>query len=146
MPIISFTPADALQTTMAEAGNYNAVISQIEGPKQSQSQKSLNFFVTFRVTDGPLAGKEFTICLNSGMNNASILGGMQFMPANAFLQIEAAILNKKVEPVARPDFDTDTLINKPLTLGIAVSTDEGKLLNVINSFLPYGSTQGAVPF
>lgn len=146
MPVISFTAADALQTSLAEQGNYNAILSKIDGPKASQSQKSVSFYVDIRITEGPLAGKEITICLNSGVRNASILGGMQFLPQATFLQIEAAILNKKVEPVPRPDFDTDTLLNKPLAISLGVGTDEGKLMNIVNCFLPYGSVQGAVPF
>jgi hypothetical protein len=146
MPIISFTAGDALQTTTVDAGIYPMEISEIDGPKASKSGNSVNFFVTMRIADGKYAGKEFTICFCSGVSQASVLGGMQFVPQSTFLQIEAAIQNRKVEPVARPDFDTDSLLHQPFDGQIAVSTEDGKLINTITGYLPAGSGKSAPSF
>jgi hypothetical protein len=142
MPIIQFTAADALQTAMVDAGIYPMQITEIDGPKTSKSEKSINFFTTFRIVDGSFAGKEFTICFNSAVNQASVLGTMQFVPLSTFLQIEAAVKKQKIQVAARPDFDTDALLNQTIDVQVAVDTVDGKLVNTLVGFLPAGSPKG----
>lgn len=139
MPVISFTPADALQTVTVPAATYGAELVKIEGPKPSSSGKSVSFFVDMQITqEGKFKGKEFTIALNSETSNASLLGTMQFFPQSTFLEIDGAIQNKPVEPL-NVDLDTDELLHKPLDIIVGVATVEGKLINIINGFLPAGS-------
>lgn len=139
MPVLSFTPADALSTVVVENGTYTATIVKIEGPKASQSGKSNNMFFTFQIVqEGKYKGKELDIIINSEMDSASVLGSACFFPQAVILQIDAAIKNKKVE-IANTSIDTDDLMDKPLDIVVAVSTVEGKLINVVNNFLPAGS-------
>lgn len=145
MAIIQFTAGDALQTVMAEAGNYPMIIPEIDGPKASSSQKSVSYYVKFVVTEGPLQGKEWTVAFNSGTKNQSVLNGMQYVPQSTFLALDAAINGTKVEPVAKA-LDTDSLLNKPFTGIVAVQTDEGKLVNVITGFLKSGAAAAGTPF
>ena len=146
MPIISFTPADALAGIMLEVGNYPAEIVEIDGPKQSASQKSVGFWTKFHLTVGPLKGKELLVVYNSGTRNTSLLGDLQFSPISDFLRIEAAILKKKIEVIARPDFDTDKLLHKPLTLVIGVAPkDDGSLGQIVNGYLPINLSAARQP-
>lgn len=148
MPIIDFTPADALQTVTMDAGIYPAVISKIDGPKASASQKSVTFWVDVRLNEGRYAGKELRLAFNSGTKDNSMLGTQQFVPQAMFLQVEAAQNGTKVEPIARPGFDTDTLINKPfcVQIGVTPNADGGGLLNQILGFLPVGADKISNPF
>jgi hypothetical protein len=137
MSIIHFTPADALQTTVVEAGVYPSEISKIEGPKASSSGKSTNYFVDVRITEGRYKGKEATIAFSSGSNGASLLGTMQWFPTSGLLLVDAAINNKKVEPVDY-NLDTDVLLSKPLETQWTVQTVEGILVNAVVAFFPTG--------
>ena len=146
MPVISFTPGDALQTVVVEAGIYLAEIIKIDGPKPSSSGKSVSYFTDFRITSPPkYKGKELTIVLNSETNSVSQLGSMQFFPQSMFLAIDAAINNKKIEAVDQA-LDTDNLLHKPLDIVVGVVTVEGRLINCINNFMPAGSGQSVTPF
>ena len=145
MAVIQFTPADALQTTLVEAGVYPSKISKIEGPKASSSGKSNNYFVNIQITDGKYKGKERTIVMNSETNSPSLLGEMQFYPDSFFLTLEAAIKNKKVEAIAQA-LDTDTLIDQPFDAQWAVATVEGRLINTIVAFYPAGYAAKAPAF
>jgi hypothetical protein len=146
MPIISFTPADALAGIMLEAGNYPAEIVEIDGPRNSSTQKSVGFWTKFHLTEGAFKGKELRICYNTGTTSNSLLGDMQFAPHSDLLKVEAAIKKTKVEVVARPDFNTDFLLHKPLVLAIGVSPkDDGSLGQFISGYLPAG-TSNKIPF
>lgn len=138
MPVLSFTPADALQTVLVEPGTYTAEISLID-TKASKSAKSVNYFTDIQIVqDGKYKSKELRITLNTETTQASLLGTMQFFPDNTFLIIDAAIRNAKVEAVNK-QLDTDDLLHKPFDVVIGVATVDGILINTINGFLPAGS-------
>ena len=145
MAVINFTAADALQTVVVEVGVYPSQIVKIEGPKASSSGKSVNYFVDVAITDGKYKGKERTIVFNSESNNASLLGEMQFYPQAYFLQVDAAINNKKVEAKDYP-LDTDTLVNAPFEAKWGVATVDGRLINTIDAFYPVGYSASAPAF
>lgn len=137
MAVINFTPADALHTTVVPAGIYPSQIVKIDGPRPSKSGKSVGFYVDIQITDGPYNGKEKTIAFNSEMDSYSLLGDMQFYPQSSLLLIDAAINNKKVEPVNYA-LDTDDLVMKPFDAQWGVETVEGRLINTILNFYPEG--------
>jgi hypothetical protein len=136
MAVLSFTPADAMQTILVEAGTYPSIISKIEGPKAAKSGKSNNIIVTVQIADGKYKGKEKDIMLNSEFDTMQDMdNGMRFYPFNTILEIEAAVNNHKVEPVMK-NIDTDELVNRPVATNWSVVTIGGKLENVINAFRP----------
>jgi hypothetical protein len=147
MPIISWSAGDVLQSKTAPANTYPVVLAKFDGPKASSSGKGINLFLTFRVIDGDWANKEFTIALSSGVNNGSVLGGLQFVPMGATMaQIAAAIKGNAQVEVNSGSADLDEMLNQSLDLNIGVETIDGKLVNVINSFLPAGSANRPTPF
>ena len=148
MAIIDFTAGDALQTVLPDAGIYPAIAEKIDGPKASGSGKSISFFSVIRITEGKYIGKEFKPVFNSGTSENSMLGSMQYMPQSMLLQLEAAQNGTKVEPVARPGFDTDNLLNKPFCIQIAIQPNKegGNLLAQIVAFLPQGADKVQSPF
>lgn len=145
MSIISFKAADVLATKVAEAGNYKMVCTKIEGPHASTSRKSVSYFADFKFTEGDLMGKELKIAFNSNTNSVSLLGGVQYMPMRAMLALDAAVHNVPLEPVDRPDFDTEDLVDKPFTGVVTVDTTEGVLGNLIAAFYPE-NYDGGTPF
>lgn len=145
MPIINFTPADALQTTVVEEGIYPCVISRIEGPNKSSSGKSFSYVVDIQITDGKYKGKERTIMFNTETKSASILGDMQFYPDAYFLVVDAAIRNAKVEAVNK-SLDTDDLLDKPFDCQWGIHLAEGRPINVILNFYPSGYAASAPAF
>jgi hypothetical protein len=154
MPIISFTAADALSGVLLEAGKYPAEIIGIDGPRRSNSQKSVSFFTTFRITTGQFSGKELRVAYNTETSSSGLLGDLQFSPASDFLKIEAAIKQARVEVKERPNFDTDELLHKPLTLIVGVAPKpDGGLGQFINGYLPPmpadqtgNISDGSIPF
>lgn len=146
MAVIQFTQADVLRGKLLEAGNYPAEITVIDGPKTSASKKSVTFYTTFRITEGPFEGKELGVAYNTGTSNSSILGDKQFSPHTDLLKVEAAIKNQTISPGSRPDFDTDELLHKSLVLIVAVSPNEtGGLCQFISGYLPAGENND-IPF
>lgn len=134
MPVIHFTPADALQTKVVEPKIYTCEITKFEGPKKSSSGKSYHYFVDIAIVeDGPYKGKTRTIVFNSETSSPSLLGEMQFYPNSYMLELDAAIQGKDVEAVDQ-DLDTDNLLHAPFDAGWGTATVEGRLINVINSF------------
>lgn len=145
MPVIHFTPADALQTKVVEANIYPSEVSSIDGPKKSGSGKSNNYFVDISITEGPYKGKTRTIVFNTETKSPSLLGEAQFYPDCYFLELDAAINGTKVEAIDK-DLDTDTLLHKPLDVAWGVATVEGRLINIIVSFHPKGYGAAAPAF
>jgi len=136
MAVIQFTPADALQTTIVEAGNYPCVITSIT-TKPSSSQKSVHHIAEFQITDGKYKGKERTVFFNSEANDLFAPGGMLMLPQASLLDVDAAIRNIKKEP-SFVNLDTDDLIGKPFECQWTVATFEGRLYNHIVNFFPSG--------
>jgi len=141
MAVIRFTPADALQTTVVENGVYPSIVSKIEGPKASTSGKSNNYWLDIQITDGKYKGKEKTVCFNTEMRSASLMGDMPIFPDSQFLVLDSAISGRVIEAVDY-QIDTDTLVNKPFDCQWTVETVEGRLVNNIVNFFKagYGST------
>jgi hypothetical protein len=147
MPIIHFTDADLLKAKVLEKGVYPMIISEIEGPKASKSGKSVNFFVTFRITNGPTMGKELQVLFGTEVNNNSVMGNMQMVPHVEFRKIQAAITGLPLDTIGN-DIDTDALINKPFDGSVDVVTSEGNLVNTIIGYFPSGkgAAATALPF
>lgn len=145
MSIIRFTPADALQTRVIEAGVYPCQVTKIEGPKASKSGKSNSYFVDFQVTEGKYKGKEKTIVFNTETSSPSLLGDMKFFPVGYLLQVDAAANGRDIEAVDY-ELDTDNLLFHPLDVQWIVVTVEGALANDIVGFLPPGAGANAPSF
>ena len=145
MAVIRFTAADALQTTTVPADIYPSEITQITGPTKSGSGKSTHFFVDIAITDGRFKGKTRTVIFNSGTNNISMLGDMQFFPQAYFLIVDSAITGREVKP-EEFDLDTEALVHKPFDAAWGVMTVDGHIVNVINSFHPAGYKSSAPAF
>ncbi len=146
MAVLSFTAGDALLTLTVEAGIYLADFAKIEGPKPSTSGKSVSYVGTLRIlSSGKFKGKEIDVMFNTGTKSASLLGTMNFFPAASFIEIDAAISNKKVDAVDM-NIDTDNLVGKPFAVSIGVTTVEGKLTNTVNGFLPAGAEKNGPSF
>jgi hypothetical protein len=144
MPIISWSAGDVMQGKTAEAGIYSAELMKYEGPKASNSGKGVNLFLTFRVTEGQMTNKEFTIALSSATNNTSLLGGLQFFPMGQTISKIAAVIAGKMTPdVGDGSCDVDDLLHKPLKLGVAVEVnqDGGTPVNTITAFYPASYSQ-----
>lgn len=144
MAVIQFTDADKLAGKVMEKGGGTAIITEIE-QKASASQKSVNFWATFKLIDGPYMNKELKCCFNTETNNASLLGTMKFFPHTYLMKIKVAIDKTKFEDTPL-QLDTDELLNKPLDITWDVNTVEGDLINSITSFLPAGTANGKVLF
>jgi hypothetical protein len=145
MPIIKFSAADALQTTIVPANIYPSEISNITGPTRSSSGKSNNFFVDVMINDGKYKGKTRTIAFSSGSNAVTMLGDMQFFPTQHFLMLDSAITGREIVPEEYM-LDTDKLLHKPFEVSWGVTSVDGHLVNTINSFHPKGYGQEAPAF
>lgn len=137
MAVIRFTESDKLAGKIIEKGYYPAVLTKLEGPQASASKKSINYFGTFRIIKGSFMNKEFDIAFSSGSNSSSILGTMQWTTHRDLMKVEAAALNVKYDDVPL-DLDTDTIIDKPLTISVDTATSEGNLMNFITGWYPAG--------
>lgn len=150
MPIIRFTEADRLSSTLVPTGWYTATITEIDGPKASKSEKSVNFFTKFQLTANgsskSYAGKELQIVFNTKSSAPSLLGTQQYMPHSHYFAVASAIFNKSREELPL-DLDTDTLVGKPLDIKIEKGIHEGVPMNWILAFVPAGTGKDAsVPF
>lgn len=144
MPIISFSQADKMLAVTVEASYQKMVVSEIDGPKASNSGKGINWFFKFRVNEGKYLGKEIKQAFTSASESPSLLGTLMWMPTAHMRQLYAAIKKMKADDV--PDsFDTDELLNGPFDGKVELLTVEGQFVNTVSQFLPEGSTQ-KVPF
>src|SRR5579872_7285132 len=140
MPIIQLTAADKLAGTLMDKGPATVQVTEIDGPRASQSQKSVNFFVTLQVTSGKWMNKELSICVNSETKDPSLLGTMLFVPQLTFGKILAAVRKVKFEDMPEGPLDTDEILNKPFDVIIGQEIVSGNLINVVgNSFYPAGT-------
>ena len=146
MPIIHFTPADALQTKVVQPAIYKCEVSDFQGPKKSSSGKSLHYFADIMITDGEWKGKTRTIVFNTETSSPSLLGEMQFYPVSYLLQLQAAVEGKDDVDAIEQDLDTDSLLHSPFDCAWGTATVEGRLINVINSFHPAGYGESVPAF
>jgi hypothetical protein len=145
MAIIKFTDSDRMASLLLPTEWYHGEITEIDGPKESSSKKSVSFYTKIVITDGPYQGKELTVAFNTGTKNVSLLNGMQYMPYSHLIPVAAAVLNCTREEVG--ELDTDTLLHKPFDLKVEKVIAEGVPLNQIITFLPQGmGGEAAVPF
>lgn len=140
MAVIQFTEADKLAGRLMDKGPATVQVTEIDGPRPSTSQKSVNFFTTLQVTKGPFMSKEFTICVNSETKDPSLLGTMQFFPMVTFAKMVAAIRNVKFDDLAVGSLDTDEVLNKPFDVIIGQEIVGGNMINTVgNSYYPAGT-------
>jgi hypothetical protein len=140
MAVIQFTDADKLAGRLMDKGPATVQISEIDGPKASQSAKSINFFLTLQVTKGPFLNKELSMCINSETKDPSLLGTMQFFPQLTFGKIVAAIRGIKFEDLPVGNIDTDEVLMKPFDVIIGQEVVGGNIINTVGfSFYPAGS-------
>ena len=146
MALLKFTESDRLASIVIPTEWYHLEVTEIDGPKESTSKKSFNFFFKVQVSDGPYAGKELSICFNTGTKSPSVLGTQQFFPTAWMLQLAAAIQNKKLDEVSL-EMDTEELIRKPFDGKIEKGIHEGVPMNTLLTFLPAGTGKDATaPF
>ncbi len=148
MPILSFNEGDRLAAAIVPDGFYKTIIISIKA-EPSKSGKSLNFWTELQIVEGKLTGKEKKILFNSETGNASILGDLQVLPHNKFLEVSAAILGVKLDEVPL-QVDTDQLTNKPFDAKWSKNVSPaGGIMNTIDAFLPTGkgaTAAGNAPF
>jgi hypothetical protein len=140
MPIINFTAADKLASTVIESNWYTAEITNIDGPKPSTSGKSVHFYTDFTLVDGPFATKKLLIVFNTETSSPSVLGSRQYWPHKGMIDAYAAAYAIPVAQV--PDaLDTDQLLHKPLDIRVDKTIVDGIPMNIIVGFLPAGKGQ-----
>ena len=146
MPILNFTPADKLATTVIDSGWYTAQLETIEGPKKSGSGKSVNFFNDIKIVQGPFTEKTIPFNMTTGSDKTSVLGTMQWNPYTKFMEIAAAIEGTTLAEVPL-NLDTDTLLHRPFDIKVEKIIAEGVVMNTISGFLPAGKgANAALPF
>ena len=147
MPILNFTPADKLASTVVESGWYTGVLDSIDGPKKSGSGKSVNFFNDIKITQGPFAEKIIPFNMTTGSDKTSILGTMQWNSHTRYMEIYCAQNSCSLADVPL-NFDTDELLHKEMDFKVEKIIAEGVVMNVITGFLPAGkgAAQSEVPF
>src|ERR1700733_12008437 len=124
MSIIRFTEADRLAGTTMEKGGYTFQITEIDGPRASQSQRSINYFVTIRCTEGKYINKELTLLFNTEMRERSLMGTQQFFPTRDFMLISAAQQSKKLDEISL-DIDPEDLKNVSFDAMVDAVTADG---------------------
>lgn len=145
MPILEFNEGDRLAAAIVPDGFYKTVITKID-PQPSKSGKSINFWVDITIQDGQYQGKEKRLCFNTETSSPSVLGDMQFIPHNKFLEVQAAVLNMPYDQVPLR-VNTDDLIDKPFDAKWTKGVFNGIVMNTVDSFLPAGKGAAAkAPF
>lgn len=146
MPILDFNEGDRLAAAIVPDGFYKTTILKVD-PQPSKSGKSINFWVDFQIQDGKYNGKEKRVCFNSETSSPSVLGDLQFVPHNKFLEVQAAILGCALTEVPLR-VNTDELLGKPVDAKWSKGVFNGIVMNTIDSFLPAGkgAVAGATPF
>ena len=145
MAVIKFTEADKLASKVLDKGGYTVELTDLQ-QKAAASQKSINFFVTLTLVDGPLTGKELTPIFNTETKAASVLGSAQFFPARDLVKIAAAIKGVKFDDFPVGDVDLDEYKNKPFDIMVDQDTPSGDIINIITGFYPKGRATQKTPF
>lgn len=146
MPIVSFTPGDALNSVLLKDDSYTGEIVEIKPPTRSSSDKSLLYWGTVVITQGEFKGKEFTICFCTGTKDPSVLGKNMFLPYSEMLVIQSVLEGEALAPTSK-QFDTDDLLNREMDLKIKKTiNNDGMPCNLITAWLPVGKATGPVPF
>lgn len=139
MPIITFTDADIMATTVVPPEWYPAVIKKIDGPTESASKKSINFFMDIAVNGhAKYSGKEVRVAFSSGSNAPSVLGNIMWYPTAWLRPLIAAVLGIPLEEVPKSS-DLDQILNRPFDIKFDIATSaDGGTMNVISAWLPEG--------
>lgn len=146
MSIVKFTQSDILASKNFEPTFYTFRVKAAPPARSSTSQKTLNFDLELVVsTPGPYHGKEHKIVFNTGMNQGSVLGNLQYEPVTRLMDVEAAITGKpkRSEP---GDLDTETFVGKEFDGKIAIDVVDGNPVPKITVFVPKGKGGEAQPF
>jgi len=122
MPIIKITAADIQKQKTLEVGWYSAQITKVSEFTTSKKGDSVNLTVTFLI-DGT-EGREIDRVYNS-------------KSMGMIVPLIEAVKGKPVEPKDF-DYDTSMLVAAKLDVKVVVEIYEGRLLNKIESYLPYG--------
>jgi hypothetical protein len=133
MPVIKITEADRLKSKTADSQWYGMTITKME-MKSSKTEKSMNFWAEFTL-DAPAEGKVLKVCFNTAVEQGSILGTMQMKSYSDLVGLIAMY----VEGSAPDEFDTDELVGFKVDGKVDVKIAEGSPINIITSFLPYGT-------
>lgn len=129
MPIIKFTPAQLQAGKLLDAGWFGMEIRKVSDWKESKAGGSLNLIVTFLIEK--TEGKEIEINFNSKM-------------IHTLTPLMSACLGKVVTP--EDEINTDDLTGKKVDGYVTTKTYEGRLLNDITNFAPYGKAVGGPNF
>lgn len=133
MPIIKITAADIQKNKNLENGWYGAQISKVGDLEKSSKGDSVNLKVTFTIDNTD--GKEIERYYNS-------------KAMGMIVPLVEAIRNNGPIPPADFALDTDELLNKKIDVKVVNEIYEGRPVNKIEGFLPYGKGKEAnvVPF
>lgn len=150
MPIIKFTDADRLQSTVMDAGWYKAIVKTID-VKASKEGTSTNFWTEFEVTsEGKYRGKELKCCFNTKSNGAGMLDGGLYMRPSSDLGVLYAATNNLVNEKGiidlykvPEDLNTDDILVKEFDLKVGLDAAAGSLSNYPETFLPAGKATSA---
>jgi hypothetical protein len=132
MPVIKVTAADIAKNKNIDAGWYSSQITAVSAWKPSKDKLSQNIEVNFLIEESQ--GKEIT-----RMYNSKAIG--------MIIPLFEAVLDREVPPGEAATLDTDDLILKQLDVKVVVEIYEGRPVNKIEGFLPYGKGKGqSAPF
>jgi hypothetical protein len=147
MAIIQFNKADILKSKNFEPTFYTFRVAKAPSAgRASSSQKTLNFDFDFVVTTpGPFHGKEHRVVFNTGMEQGSVLGNLQYEPFTRLMDLEAAVTGKpkRTDP---GELDTDVFVGKEFDGKIAIDVVDGNPVPKITVFVPKGKGGEAQPY
>lgn len=129
MPVINVTKGDILaSSTIQEVGYYSMVVSKID-LETSKNGDSTNIIVNCEVIDDPKwEGKQIRTYFNSkGIGN--------------ILPLYAATTGVKLDGAGA--LNTDDMVGKKFDGKIGTRPYEGRLVNEIQDYLPYGAGKSA---
>lgn len=146
MAIVKFTQGDILASKNFEPTFYTFRVKAAPPARTSTSQKTLNYDLELTVSSsGPFHGKDHRIVFNTGMNQGSVLGNVQYESFTRLMDVEAAITGKpkRNDP---GDLDTETFVGKEFDGKIAIDVVDGNPVPKITVFVPKGKGGEAQPF
>ena len=129
MPVIQFTPADVLRSKILDTGWYGSLIKKVEAAA-SKNGDSVNYTVTFEIEN--MEGKEIERYFNS-------------KAISMLLPLIAAVTGKQIK-AENFQFDTDELVNKKVDCKVVTEIYEGRPVNKVTEFVPYGKGKELQPF
>lgn len=146
MAIVKFTQSDILASKNFDPIFYTFRVKAAPAARTSTSQKTLNYDLELTVSSpGPYHGKDHRIVFNTGMNQGSVLGNVQYESFTRLMDVEAAITGKpkRSDP---GDLDTETFVGKEFDGKIAIDVVDGNPVPKITVFVSKGKGGEAQPF